>query len=169
MARVDTAYRNAATTTYSNEHKPQLVPSYRFTTLGPPVPLTGLKGLQRFRRPLPERYRERLDVRGSLAHLDLNQLPDELLARIAAGEDPRSVLTNVAVAALGSGAVEQGERESVTRHGPHGDVTDGAEERERLTVFFEKDGTPTHQVRDVSHQLYVSIQTQTTGPLSFGQ
>ena len=62
-----------------------------------------LKGL------LPDRYRERVDVRGSFAHLDLNQLPDELLARIAAGEDIRSVLANVAVAALGSGAVKDGE------------------------------------------------------------
>ena len=45
-----------------------------------------LKGL------LPERYRERVDLRGSLAHIDLKQLPDELLARIAAGEHPYSVL-----------------------------------------------------------------------------
>lgn len=50
-----------------------------------------------------------MDVRGSLAHVDLNLLPDELLARIAAGEDIRSVLANVAVAALGSGAVKNGE------------------------------------------------------------
>lgn len=45
-----------------------------------------LKGL------LPERYRERMDVRRSLAHIDLTQLPDHLLARIAAGEHPFSVL-----------------------------------------------------------------------------
>ena len=45
-----------------------------------------LKGL------LPERYRERVDLRASLAHIDLKQLPDELLARIAAGEHPFSVL-----------------------------------------------------------------------------
>ncbi len=41
---------------------------------------------------LPERYRERVDLRASLAHIDLKQLPDELLARIAAGEHPFSVL-----------------------------------------------------------------------------
>ena len=34
-----------------------------------------LKGL------LPERYRERRDLRGSLAHIDLTQLPDHLLAQ----------------------------------------------------------------------------------------
>ena len=45
-----------------------------------------LKGL------LPERYRERVDLRASLQHIDLKQLPDELLARIAAGEHPFSVL-----------------------------------------------------------------------------
>ena len=45
-----------------------------------------LKGL------LPERYRERRDLRGSFAHIDLKQLPDELLARIAGGEHPFSVL-----------------------------------------------------------------------------
>ncbi len=57
----------------------------------------------------PERYRERVDLRGSLAHIDLNLLPDELLARIAAGEDIRSVLANVAVVALESGAAKDGE------------------------------------------------------------
>ena len=40
----------------------------------------------------PEKYRERVDLRGSLAHIDLTQLPDHLLARIAAGEHPFSVL-----------------------------------------------------------------------------
>ena len=40
----------------------------------------------------PEKYRERVDLRGSLAHIDLTQLPDHLLARMAAGEHPFSVL-----------------------------------------------------------------------------
>ena len=57
----------------------------------------------------PEKYRERVDLRGSLAHIDLTQLPDHLLARIAAGEHPFSVLApgqgGAAVPALGSGAV----------------------------------------------------------------
>ncbi len=38
---------------------------------------------------------ERVDVRGVLAHLDVSQLPDELVARLAAGENPISVLAPV--------------------------------------------------------------------------
>ena len=48
---------------------------------------------------LPERYRERVDVRGVLAHLDVSLLPDELVARLAAGENPISVLAPVLQAA----------------------------------------------------------------------
>ncbi len=53
----------------------------------------------------PEKCRERVDLRGSLAHIDLAQLPDELLARIAGGEHPFSVLApgQEGVAVLGSG------------------------------------------------------------------
>ncbi len=47
-----------------------------------------LKGLR------PDRYRERVEVRGGLAHLDLRQLPDELLQRIAQGENIMSVLAS---------------------------------------------------------------------------
>ena len=43
----------------------------------------------------PEKYRERVDVRGVLAHLDISRLPDELVARPAAGENPISVLAPV--------------------------------------------------------------------------
>ena len=43
----------------------------------------------------PERYRERVDVRGVLAHLDVSLLPDELVARLAAGENPVTVLAPV--------------------------------------------------------------------------
>jgi len=41
---------------------------------------------------LPQRYREIREVRGVLAKLDLNQLPNDLVARIAAGEHPEAVL-----------------------------------------------------------------------------
>ncbi len=44
---------------------------------------------------MPDRYRERVDVRGVLAHLDVNALPDALIARLAAGENPISVLAPV--------------------------------------------------------------------------
>ncbi len=40
----------------------------------------------------PEKYRERVEVRGSLASIDLNRLTDEQLRRISAGEQPWSVL-----------------------------------------------------------------------------
>ncbi len=62
-----------------------------------------LKSLQ------PERYRERVDLRGSLAHIDLTQLPDH--PRIAAGEHPFSVLApdqgGAAVPVPDSGAVSE--------------------------------------------------------------
>ncbi len=44
---------------------------------------------------LSDRYRERVDVRGVLAHLDISALPDALIARLAAGENPISVLAPV--------------------------------------------------------------------------
>ncbi len=49
-----------------------------------------LKGLR------PDRYQERvgMEVKGALAHIDLSQLPDHLLARIAAGEHPLAVLAS---------------------------------------------------------------------------
>ncbi|MEE9296311.1 MAG: hypothetical protein V3W34_15300 [Phycisphaerae bacterium] len=47
-----------------------------------------LKGLR------PERYQERIEVKGTLAHLDLNRLPDHLLQRIADGEHPLAVLAS---------------------------------------------------------------------------
>ncbi len=43
----------------------------------------------------PEKYRERVDVRGVLAHLDVSLLPDELVARLAAGENPITVLAPI--------------------------------------------------------------------------
>ncbi len=47
-----------------------------------------LKGLR------PEKYRERMELKGALAHLDLRQLPDELLQRIAQGENIMTVLAS---------------------------------------------------------------------------
>lgn len=52
----------------------------------------------------PEKYHDRLDVRGTIVHLssdDLARLPDPLLARIANGEDPTTVLASVADEVLG--------------------------------------------------------------------
>ncbi|MCH8030783.1 MAG: hypothetical protein IIB09_03080 [Bacteroidetes bacterium] len=40
----------------------------------------------------PDKYQERVEVRGSLASIDLNRLTDEQLARISAGEHPLSVI-----------------------------------------------------------------------------
>ncbi len=45
-----------------------------------------LKGLR------PEKYRERTELRGAFANLDVSQLPDDLVARLAQGENPLSVL-----------------------------------------------------------------------------
>ena len=52
----------------------------------------------------PEKYREPVEVRGSLASIDLNRLTDEQLARISAGEHPWSVLAS-APRRGGTGAV----------------------------------------------------------------
>ena len=47
-----------------------------------------LKGLR------PEKYRDRVELRGAMANLDLSQLPDHLIERIAKGEHPLSVLAS---------------------------------------------------------------------------
>lgn len=44
----------------------------------------------------PEKYRERVEVRGVYASIDLNRLTDEQLARISAGEDPLFVVATPA-------------------------------------------------------------------------
>ncbi len=56
----------------------------------------------------PEKYRERVEVRGSLAHIDFNRLSDDQLTRIAAGEHILAVLATPAepVAALPPAASE---------------------------------------------------------------
>ncbi len=40
----------------------------------------------------PEKYRERVELRGAFANLDIAALPDDLIARLAKGEHPLSVL-----------------------------------------------------------------------------
>ncbi len=41
---------------------------------------------------LPQKYAERLELRGGLATLNLDAFPDDLLERVARGEHPMSVL-----------------------------------------------------------------------------
>ncbi len=48
-----------------------------------------LKGLR------PDRYKDRVEMRGAIANLDLNQLPDEAIERIARGEHIMSVLASM--------------------------------------------------------------------------
>ena len=43
---------------------------------------------------LPEKYADRVELKGALANLDLTKLPDHLVERIAAGEHPLSVLAS---------------------------------------------------------------------------
>lgn len=50
----------------------------------------------------PEKYGDRLNLKGVLGTLDMGRLPDELVARIAAGDDPVQV-----VLSAGSAAVRQ--------------------------------------------------------------
>ncbi len=42
----------------------------------------------------PHKFKDRLEIRGALANLDFSQLPDHLLARIAQGEHPLTVLAS---------------------------------------------------------------------------
>jgi hypothetical protein len=48
-----------------------------------------LKGLR------PEKYKERLEMKGALANLDMNLLPDEAIDRIANGEPVIAVLASM--------------------------------------------------------------------------
>jgi hypothetical protein len=45
---------------------------------------------------LPEKYAERLELKGGLANIDVSQLPDAALERLLAGEHPLSVLASLA-------------------------------------------------------------------------
>ncbi len=89
-----------------------------------------LKGLR------PEKYRERMELRGGLAHLDLRQLPDELLQRIANGENIMTVLAS-ALPQREDGSVDtsrllaavgRGEPPAGARRVEHEDVTARGEE-----------------------------------------
>jgi hypothetical protein len=48
-----------------------------------------LKGLR------PEKYKDRLEMKGALANLDMNLLPDEAIDRIANGEPVTAVLASM--------------------------------------------------------------------------
>jgi len=52
---------------------------------------------------MPEKYSEKMEVRGLLKNINLELLPDEPLARIAAGEDPYAVLAGMAQEAVSRG------------------------------------------------------------------
>lgn len=45
---------------------------------------------------IPEKYKDRIEVKGALANLDLTKLPNHLLDRIAKGEHPLEVLASAA-------------------------------------------------------------------------
>lgn len=66
----------------------------------------------------PEEYRERVEVRGAFASIDLNRLSDEQLARLAGGEHPLAVLATPGAASRGA-IGRRGRRGSVTCHGCH--------------------------------------------------
>ena len=48
----------------------------------------------RLKGELPQKYAERVELRGGLATLNMDVLPDDLLERIARGEHPMSVLAS---------------------------------------------------------------------------
>ncbi len=69
-----------------------------------------LKGLR------PEKYGDRVEVRGALANLDLNLLPDEAIDRIADGEPVMAVLASMVprAALKPAQSVDTGEANSPT-------------------------------------------------------
>lgn len=91
-------------------------PSIRLPTDHRPTPQGALPPPTPVRRLRPERYRERIDFKGTLANLDLRRLPDELIERLARGENPISVLAPILsdpnVKLLGAG--EDGEQAETT-------------------------------------------------------
>ena len=58
---------------------------------------------------LPDKYKDRVELRGALAHLDLSRLTDEQVARMAAGEHPLAVLGGAVSAAEPVRALPAGE------------------------------------------------------------
>jgi hypothetical protein len=79
-----------------------------------------LKGLR------PDRYKDRVEMRGALANLDLNQLPDEAIERIARGEPVMAVLASMVPRSRGahpgadSPTCRGGRGARVTAPGPDG-------------------------------------------------
>ena len=49
---------------------------------------------------MPEKYGDKLNLKGILGTLDMDRLPDELVARIAAGDDPVQVLASAGAATV---------------------------------------------------------------------
>ena len=49
---------------------------------------------------LPDKYGQRIELRGMLANLDMSRLPDEIVGRLAAGEDAIQVLSTLAASQL---------------------------------------------------------------------
>lgn len=51
----------------------------------------------RLRAEMPDKYRERIDVqmKGALARIDYEQLPDAIIDRLASGENPMAVLAGM--------------------------------------------------------------------------
>ena len=44
----------------------------------------------------PDQYKDRVELKGTLANIDMKQLPDDAVRRIAAGEHPMAVLGSLA-------------------------------------------------------------------------
>ena len=103
-----------------------------------------LKGLR------PEKYRDRVEMRGALARIDISYLPDHLLQRVADGEHIMSVLSSaVELGAaggvdipklLGAGAAGGAGAEVGARSAGAGDV------REIVVEEREADGKESERV-----------------------
>ncbi len=53
----------------------------------------------------PEKYADRMELKGALAQIDLKLLPDDALQRIANGEHPNAVIAGLAQDALAQGVL----------------------------------------------------------------
>ena len=53
----------------------------------------------------PEKYADRMELKGALAQIDLKPLPDDALRRIANGEHPNAVIAGLAQDALAQGVL----------------------------------------------------------------
>ncbi len=78
---------------------------------------------------LPERYRDRMEVRGLLANLDLNLLPNALVDRIANGEHVEAVLAaGASEAGITPGELVRGHLAPGEPEEPLADEIDGLED-----------------------------------------